>query len=209
MPRLTLNDVQQSSVNLPEFWGELLEGLEQQAGTHGEVVTAVRFDGVEEPTFREPDQARRGLAALASIEVETATRRALVDDALTQGWSAAEALATAAGKTSETFRTGGIASANRHLSDLGEGIRTLLAVLGTVSDALGVSLDQFESGGRPVAAHLAQMVEQLEWMIQAQQSHDWLTLADILEYDVQPSLTSCREVFDALRTQAAQLEAAA
>lgn len=209
MPRLTLNDVEQSCVNLPEFWGELLEGLEQRAGAQGEVVTAVRFDGVEDPTFRGPDSAGKGLRTLASIEVETATPRALVEDALTQGRSAADALAAAAGQTSETFRSGSVASANQHLSDLGEGIRTLLTVLGTASSALGVSLEEIEAGGRSVSTDLAQMVEQFEWMIQAQQSHDWMTLADILEYDVQPALTNCRDVFDTLLTYADRLEAAA
>ena len=209
MPRLTLNDVEQSCINLPEFWGELLEGLEQMAGARGEVVTAVRFNGVEDPTFREPESARKGLRRLASIEVETATPRSLVDEALAQGRSAANALAAAAAQTSETFRSGRVASANKHLSDLGEGIRTLLTVLGTASAALGISLDDLEAGRGPVAKELEQMVEQLEWMIQAQQSQDWITLADILEYDVQPALTNCRDIFDALFTHADRLEAAA
>ncbi len=208
MPRLMLNDVEQSCENLPEYWGALLEGLDQQAAGQGTVVTAVRFDGVDEPTFREAAHTRVGLRDLASIEVETATRRSLIDEALTQGLSAADALAAAAGQTSDTFRGGNLAGANQHLSDLGEGIQTLLTVLGTTSAALGVSLDRMEWSGQPVSARLTQMVGQLESMIQAQQSHDWMTLADILEYDVQPSLADCRQVFGALQTHAARLEAA-
>lgn len=208
MLRLMLNDVEQSCENLPKYWGELLQALEEEAGEQGEVVTAVRFDGVDEPTFRDGPYAIVGLRDLASIEVETATRRALIDEALTQGVSAADALAAAAGRTSDTFRGGNIAGANQHLSDLGEGIQTLLIALGTSSAALGVSLDRMEWSGQSVSARLTQMVGQLESMIQAQQSHDWMTLADILEYDVQPSLADCRQVFGALQTHAARLEAA-
>ena len=208
MPRLLLNDVEQSFENMPESWGELLEALEHRVAPQGEVVTAVRFDGVDEPTFREEAQVRLELRDLASVEVETTTRRALIDDALAQGSSAADALAAAAGQTSDTFRGGDLAGANQHLSDLGQGIQTLLTVLGTASSSIGVSLDSMEWNGLPVSAQLTRMVGQLDSMIQAQQSHDWLTLADILEYDVQPSLTSCRHVFDTLRTQAARVEAA-
>jgi hypothetical protein len=208
MPRLLLNDVEEVLENTPEYWEELLGNLDEKAGTRGEVVTAVRFDGVEEPTFRQAVQARVALRDLASIEVETSSRRALVEEALAQGASAADALAAAAGQTSETFRGGDLAAALQQLADLGEGIQTLLTALGTASAALGVNLDRMAWSGQPMSAQLARMLGHLDTMIQAQESHDWLTLADLLEYDVQPSLSDCRHVFEALRTGAAQAETA-
>ena len=35
-------------------WGQLLDALEQGVGTERVVVTAVRFAGVDQPSFREP-----------------------------------------------------------------------------------------------------------------------------------------------------------
>jgi hypothetical protein len=200
MLRLVLNDEEQSLENMPENWGELLEGLDQRAGERGEVVTAVRFDGVEEPTFRQPARTGLVLRNVELVEVETAAPGDLIDEALARASLAVATLATAASQTGESFRGPDLAGANQQLAELGEGVRSLMAILDAGATALGVSLDRLQWNGRPVSSQLGELTGQLESIIDAQQAHDWLTVADILEYDFQPALTTWRPVFDALRT---------
>lgn len=200
MPRLVLNNTQQPLENMPESWGELLNGLEEEAGRRGEVVAAVRIDGVEEPTFRQLTLAGRGLCDLALIEVETAKPGDLIDDALAQGAMAADTFAVAVSQACQAFRGADLAGANQRLAGLGDGIRSLMSILSTGAVALGVSLDRMDWNGRAVSAQLNELVSQLEAIVEAQQTDDWLTVADILEYDIQPALSTWGPVFDALRS---------
>ncbi|MDE3155859.1 MAG: hypothetical protein KGN76_12195 [Acidobacteriota bacterium] len=201
MPRLVLNDEDYSLEKQPESWGELLEFFERDASTRGEVVTAVRFDGVEEPTFRGRAVVERPLGEVELVEVETATPGDLIDEALAQGASAIASLVQATGRTGEAFRGADLVGANQQLAELGEAIRSLISILNTGAVALGVSLDRMEWNGRPVSMQLSELVGQLESIIDAQQAHDWLTVADILEYDFQPALSTWGPVFHALREQ--------
>jgi len=199
MPRLFLNDEDHQLEKMPESWGELLEGLEQDADGRGEVVTAVRFDGVDEPTFRNGANVARDLHDVELIEVETSTPGDLIDEALAQGASAVESIVKATAQTGEAFRGADLAGANQRLAELGEAVRSLISILSTGAVALGVNLDRMEWNGRAVSSQLSELVGQLESIIDAQQAHDWLTVADILEYDFQPALSTWRPVFDALR----------
>jgi hypothetical protein len=199
MMRLVLNDAEQSLESVPAHWGELLKGLEQTANGRGEVVTAVRFDGVDEPTFREPAQTGRALDDVEVIELQTATPSDLLDEALAQGASAAGTLSTAAGQIGSAFRLADLGEAHLRMAELVDGIRSVIWILGTAATVSGISLDEMKCNGQPVSGQLTELTARLVSMVEAQQSHDWLTVADILEYDLQPSLQAWQPIFQALR----------
>jgi hypothetical protein len=199
MTRLILNDSELPMAIVPACWGELLTGLEQSANQRGEVVTAVRFDGVDEPTFGQPAQSARALNDVALIELETATPADLLDDALEQGALAAEALSTAAGEIGTAFRGTDVAGANLRMSEFANGILSIVWILNTAAAARGVSLALMESNGRAMSAQLSELTGQLIAIVEAQQAEDWLTVADILEYDFKPALRAWQPVFEGLR----------
>jgi hypothetical protein len=199
--RLIINNRDETPANLPEFWGDLLRRLEQDAAARGELVSAVRFDGVDDPSFPDPSRASRRLADIGTIEVETNTPHALVQAALTEGEASAQTLAAATLAAGRAFRTGDPSTGNALLADFGEGVRFLVAILDTVVNARGLTLDSVESDGRPATAHLAELMKQLESMIAAQESRDWATVADVLEYELHPSLGALRALFSLLKNR--------
>jgi hypothetical protein len=199
-----LNNAEQPSTDLPENWGELLQSLDRDANNRGEVVTVVRFDGVEEPTFRQPGQSARALDEVSVIELETATPARLLDDALMQAALAAGVFAAAAGQIAWAFRRGDLGAAHPRLTELGEGIRGLTWVVGTAAATRGVSLDQAASNGSAISTQLAELTGQLGSIVEAQQAEDFLTVADLLEYELQPALYSWQVLFEALRQMPAK-----
>lgn len=199
MTRLMLNDSELPMASVPACWGELLTGLEESANQRGEVVTAVRFDGVDEPTFGQSAQSTRTLNDVALIELETATPADLLDDALAQGALAAEALSTAAGEIGTAFRGPDVTGANLRMAEFANGIQSIVWILNTAAAARGVSLALMESNGRAMSVQLAELTGQLIAIVEAQQAQDWLTVADILEYDFKPALQAWRPVFEGLR----------
>jgi hypothetical protein len=198
--RLKLNNAEQVRENVPLVWGELLEGLDLDANRRGEVVTAVRFDGVNQPTFRHPTEVVRALADVQLVELETATLGDLLDEALAQGAAAAGALASAAGEIGSAFRGANPVEGNCRMPEFGDGIRSLIWILGAVANAREVSLDQMASNGRAMSTQLAELTAQLVAIVEAQQAEDWLTVADILEYDFKPALQAWQPIFEGLRT---------
>jgi hypothetical protein len=200
MIRLMLNDSELPMAIVPARWGELLTGLEKSANERGEVVTAVRFDGVDEPTFGEPAAFDRALDDVQLIELETATPSDLLDDALAQGALASEALAAAAGQIGTAFRGADITGANLRMAEFGNGIRSIVWILTTAAAARHLSLDLMVSNGRSLSDQLVELTDQLASIVEAQQAEDWLTVADILEYDFKPSLLAWQLVFEGLRS---------
>ncbi|HEY7791065.1 MAG TPA: hypothetical protein VIC33_11160 [Vicinamibacterales bacterium] len=199
MPHVVVNEGEQTLEKLPETWGKLLAGVDRDAAARGEVVTAVRFDGVDEPTFRQPAHAALPLTGFERIEIETTPPSELIDEALAQGALSLAALSAAAAQTGDAFRGVDLAGANQGLMELAEGVRSMVAILATGAQALGVDLQQMTRDGRSVAAQITELSGQLESIIDAQQAHDWLTVADILEYDLEPALKRWRPIFDTLR----------
>src|SRR5688572_14338585 len=72
MPLIFVNDVPQELPNSPETWGDLLSTLDAQAAQRGVILSVTRFDGVEEPSFRDNVATARPLAGIRRIDVQTA-----------------------------------------------------------------------------------------------------------------------------------------
>jgi hypothetical protein len=71
--QLTINGGAVSADSGLKKWGELFEALEQGEGMHRRVVTAVRFEGVEEPSFRDASVLARAIGEPTCVDVETST----------------------------------------------------------------------------------------------------------------------------------------
>jgi hypothetical protein len=86
--QINVNGASREGQSRPENWGELLDLLENGAGSARRIVTAVRFGGVAVPTFRSPG-ARRELQDVDRIDVRTAT----LDSWCTIGTSCVDSIA--------------------------------------------------------------------------------------------------------------------
>jgi hypothetical protein len=175
--QLTINGGTVSTDSDLKNWGELLEAL-------GRVVTAVRFGGVEEPSFRDARVLERAIGEPTSVDVETST---IVDLIESSAAVVREELATVLACTTATacaFRRRDLADANRQLVSLLETYRTLTALTDGIVAARA-------SMGAP-AAKADDVTDRVnaafDVLIDAQQRNDWSDVADALEYDVAGAL---------------------
>jgi hypothetical protein len=181
-----------------ETWGDLLDLLDQELLTTGRIVTAARFDGVDVPAFREPAETARRIRDFAEVAVEAGTPAMLLERCLGEASEALDGLCQAALTVADAFRRPDVAAANAGLVDLAEGLQVLLSIIGAAGLALRVDLQQFSAEGLPVTARLGELTEYLEQAVSAQQAEDWVTVADILQYDIEASLRRWRGVLDEL-----------
>jgi hypothetical protein len=182
--QLTINGGTVSTDSGLKNWGELLEALEQGEGMDRRVVTAVRFGGVEEPSFRDARTLARTIGEPITVDVETST---VVDLIESSAAVVREELATVLACTTATacaFRRHDVADANRQLVSLLETYRTLTALTDSIV-AARASVGAAPAGADDVTARVNAAFEVL---IDAQQRNDWDDVADALEYDVADAL---------------------
>lgn len=204
MTRVLVNNQPQEAPAGAETWADLLAALDGACRERGEVVTAVRLDGVDEPSFRSPEQGVRALGELAVIECEAESPAALLAESLREASRGLDELRQHALSVGRRFRGRDIEAAQRGLLELVQGLQVLTSLVATIGAVLGTDVATLTVGDTTAGRVLDGLGSHLETLIGAQQNQDWLTVADIVEFDIEPALGGCRPVFDSLTSLVAQ-----
>jgi hypothetical protein len=187
-------------------WGELLSWADRTSAGRGQLVTAVRLDGVDEPSFRDETLASRPIEALATVEFDAASPADLVTESLDEGRAGLNGLRDHALEVARRFRGTRVGYANQGLAEFTQGLATLVSLVETLGEALGLPIETLAVDDTPVAALIDAMGEPLHALGQAQAQEDWVTVADILEFDLEPALARCEPFFDAVGTLSRQAQ---
>ena len=165
-----------------ETWGQLLMALEHGEGPSRRVVAAVRFGGVDQSTFRESEALPLDLHTLAPIDIELATTGELVAFARETALGGLDALAESARQAADAFRLHDLPRAHR---GLGEFVATfkLLTTLTAAVERSDTSADPLGSEVRG-AELLERLNVSLAALIDFDVDEDWLSVADVLEYEI-------------------------
>lgn len=180
MTTCTVNGNRRQVATGLKTWGQLLVSLESTEGREPSLVTAVRFRGVDEPSFRQPSALSSDLASLGPIEVETSSLRSLLVSAAETVLEGLEPLAVAARRTGELFRRHDLTRANRGLAEFVGAFRALTQLTAAVNQ-LKSDDSVFDDESR---AFLQRLHDALESLVTADMNEDWISVADVLEYDI-------------------------
>lgn len=202
MTTLVVNDVVQTPVNTGQTWGELLERLDESLAGTGRIVTAARFDGVDEPAFRDPDVVVKALDDLATVEVAAGTAGDLIAASLDEAVSAVDELADATLRVGGAFRGFDVAAANHGLAQVADGLKVILGIASAIALARGQSLDDISYDGQALGAMVRDVTVHVESVVAAQSAGDWISVADIVEFDIEPAVRRWGAAFESLRDSA-------
>lgn len=188
MAEVYIDDAKQALAATPGTWGDLLAVLDDRVSAQQLLVTGIRLDGVEEPAFRHPSTAARPLAAVRRVDVETTSPTALFKLCCADAESAVADIATRGRQLAAQFRLQDVHAGHRGLASLAEDLHGFLALLQAMLTAPGFEQDWLAIDGASAHEQIAQMGGWLESLVTAQERGDWLTVSDILEYDLAPAL---------------------
>ena len=177
-------------------WGQLLNVLEEGVGTEHAVVTAVRFGGVDQPSFREPDLLSRDLSAGACIDIDTCPAQLLVAEAAEAALNGLGPLGHAVQQAADAFRGFDISDAHSRLSDIVATLHALTQLTAAASEA--AASPRAAGDAEDSAKLLSRLGQSLEALVAAATSQDWISVADVLEYDMTDLLPSWQAVLRAL-----------
>jgi hypothetical protein len=198
-----INDQPKSLDSGLKTWGEVLSHLEPELAETRHSVTAVRFDGVDQPSFFSPDLAETPLGNFERIEVETSDRRRLLRSTLGTANESLPRLSAAACRTASAFRGRDLADAHRQLAGLIECVRTLTLLTIASAAASDTTLENLSCGSHRASYFLGRVSIALDTLAQWQDGQDWPGLADALENDLAPALLQWGVVFEAMHDRCA------
>jgi hypothetical protein len=184
-------------------WGDVLSQLEPELAEIRHSVTAVRFDGVDQPSFAAPELAEMSLRDLDRIEVETSDRQRLLRSTLGSAGASLPQLTAATCRTATAFRGDDLADAHRQLAGLVDCVRTLTLLTIASAAASGTTLECLSCGSHSGAYFLGRVAIALDVVSQAQDGQDWPDLADALENELAPALLHWGVVFEAMHDRCA------
>ena len=188
MPQLYINDQVETTAIHAQTWGELLETLEARADRDGVLLTAARFDGVDEPSFRDAEVTGRPLNGVREVRVETAAPSAFLRQCLLDTIPSLHDGSVQARETGILFRGEDLTAAQQGLAKVGDDLRALAGLMATLSGPLGIDMRTVRAEGITGADAVHELETLLGELVTAQQSDDWLTVADLLEYDFEPTM---------------------
>lgn len=197
MLQLFIDDVATEIGPQAETWGDLLEKIDRQVIGHGLMLTAARFDGVDEPSFRDPAVTTRRLRTVHRLDVETATPALFLRQCLLEAIGPLEQAADATLALCARYRTLDLAGCHEGLTALAGDLRGLLSLIAML-DTLPIDLDSHATDGLVMAERIARLGVALDAVVAAQESADWLTAADVLEYDLEPAIRQWIAVLSAV-----------
>ena len=188
MPQILVNATPQDFDISPETWGDLLHTLDERAARQGVILSAARFDGVEEPSFRDPSAIARPLRAVARVEVETAAPTALLRDCLLEAIPSLLQTAGSALRLATIYRGHDLTAGHEGLTTLAGELGSIAVLANMLDGPLAIDLNSWSIDGVTAARHLQQLGGTLDSLVAAQEAADWVTVADILEYDLDPAI---------------------
>jgi hypothetical protein len=181
-------------------WGPLLDAVDRHVAPSGEIVAAVRFDGVDEPGFRDDAVLGLVLGSELIVEIETQHPNDLLGSVLDEASRSLPAVAASACELAGVLRGAQVDAAARGIGQLAETIANLVQLVVAAATARGIALDALETREGPAMPLLRALDAQLTPLLEGQQAGDWITVADVLEYDIAPLMPRFEAVIDSLRS---------
>jgi len=180
-----------------ENWGQVLNLLEAGQGSSRPIVTAVRFDGVVVPTFREPAMLGKTLGDVGLIEVETSTFNQLVHESALAAYESVAPLQRAVTRIAAAFRGADPDAARHELPSLTAALQGLTVVTAMLTTAAGAA-----SPGRTEFDRLAaRLCVVLDDIVECQTQDDWAGIADTLDGPLSSALKQWALVLLALNRE--------
>lgn len=185
-----------------QTWADVLKSLDHRLAAEGQVVTAVRFEGVDQPSFRDEALGRQPLDATVRIEVEALPHARLLRQVLGVATRSLPEIADAANRAADVLRRSDVDAGLQQLGAVLTAIGTLIEIALDASSAAGIDLRRLPMGESSAAGHLEWTGLVLDRLAQHQAVRDWPALADDIDATLAPAILHWALVFDAVQEQA-------
>ncbi len=201
MVQCLVNETPETFEFTPETWGQLLDALDRALVADRRVVTAVRFDGVDQPTFRSPELSAATLAGITRVAIDAEDAAALLSAAIEAAGDSLPGLVTGVRTTAASLRNAA-PDAQGALVALVGAVQSLVALTAAAATAANVSMGANADAAPATVAACAELETALRQLVGHQAAERWSALADALDADLAPAIARWHDVLDPIRERA-------
>jgi hypothetical protein len=191
--------INETDINVPTeiaTWGDLLTWIETDYLKAGQCITHVFIGGNEAYNYREQLVCGKELDVVGNIAVRSGDFDNVVNESLAELEVELETAASKVGEIVRLLENRNEKDAYNHLAQLLDSIRMFFAIF---SEDLGwAETEDAEISRKEFSAALERALSQL---IAAQENHYWVSICDVLEYEVTPILESWQKLVVRTREQ--------
>ena len=173
-------------------WGELLDWLETDHLKAGQCITKVALGENEEFDYRTQQLCGQGLGAIGTIDIESGDFDSVVRESLGELDAELDRVLESGGEITRLFEAQDQGDAYRLLAQYLESLRVLFTIF---SEDLG----WVHEGEETPLALGASLEKALLELIAAQENGFWISVCDVLEYELTPILAGWRRMVQRTR----------
>jgi len=187
--------------------GEILEGIAKNDFKEKEFITDISINGEAIPEEKRDALNRRSASDITLIEIKTENLPELSVRTLEGMEEFLDGLAEAINESADKFRIDDETEANRHFVSCVDGLQIFIGVIDKIRSLNGLDFKTIQCASASVAEKEAALLKVLNTLHNKQVNKDWITLADVLEYELLPIISAWRKILPVLCSAVQQKEA--
>jgi hypothetical protein len=191
--------INENQINVPveiSTWGDLLDWLETEHLAAGQCITHVYLGGNEALNYRDALVCGQGITEVGEVTIQSGDFDRVVRESMAELDTELKAALESTSETIRLLENRKEEAAYNRLAQLLDSIRIFFTIF---SEDLGwVEAPNAEISRQETSAILERALTQL---ITAQENHYWVSICDVLEYEIVPLLESWQKTVGVTRGQ--------
>lgn len=166
----------------------------------GRILSEVLIDGRTYNEEMPSDAAEVDRTGIARLDLVTVPAADLAKILVESGPEHLAVISEAARKLADDFRLADEAEANEKFTVFIQTLQDFFAFLGQTLDVLAIPLAELETDGLSATTKLQELTRILTEISVHQEDCDWILLADLLEYELEPVLRDWQTILAKVKT---------
>lgn len=174
--------------------GDLLEDFVKKRFFKDEFIATLQVNG---ETVAEGDMAQmrtKPISEITSLQITTQTFRNVSINALESIGEYLDELAGMVIKSSGRFRSSNETEANTHFVGCIDGLQTFVGIIDKIRTLNGLDFAKITYESKPVSDREEALLKTLNSIHETQTRKDWVSLADILEFELAPLIMEWKSI---------------
>ena len=163
----------------------------------GSLAQRIQVDGEELP-LNAPETLSRVIADIGTLEIDYIRLDEMVNRNRTNAEEYLEKLIPGIEKAAELFRLGNEQEANQYFLNIIDGMTWFSQVVVAISQAVGIDSRTEIFGGDSIETRLKTLTDFSKQLLEANKNNDWVLVADLLEYEIQPYYSEWADILPRL-----------
>lgn len=177
---------------------DVLDAITRDDSTSGSIVNQVFLNGMELTGEQDSEPGSIFAEEIRDLEVYTATPREISAESIQLASGQLFAVVEETRKTAELFRYNDESEANQRLLILIEIFQKFVHLLELLKHALRLDFSSITTESKSLEELQHEMIGTLSQILVTQQNKDWVSLADLLEFELVPLLHTWSRVIPTL-----------